>query len=98
MEKEAIIETLRTNRALLDRFHVVSLSIFGSVVRNGAGPESDIDILVEFDPDAKVGLFTFVYFKDVLSDLLGCHVDLVARDALHPALRDAILKEAVLVA
>jgi hypothetical protein len=54
-----------------------------------------VDLLVEFKPEARIGLFTFVHLKDVLSDLLGCSVDLVTRDALHPALRDAILEEAL---
>jgi hypothetical protein len=98
MDMDKIIETLQANRVLLNRFHVRSLSVFGSVVRKEAASGSDIDILVEFEPDARIGLFTFVHFKDVLSELLKCPVDLVTRDALHPALKDAILQEAVHVA
>ena len=57
MDTEKVIEILRENRRLLAQFHVCSLSVFGSVVRGEAGPDSDIDILVEFEPDAHIGLF-----------------------------------------
>ena len=59
MDTENVIEILRENRPLLAQFHVCSLSVFGSVVRGEAGPDSDIDILVEFEPDANIGLFAF---------------------------------------
>lgn len=93
MDKEKVIEILRDNRRLLARFHVRSLSVFGSVVRGEAGPDSDIDILVEFEPGAAVGLFEFIRLKRELADLLGTEVDLGTPDALHPALKEAILKE-----
>lgn len=95
MDKEKIIETLLENRDMLDKFHVHSLSIFGSVVRGEVKKESDIDILVEFKSESPVGLFEFMRLKRELSDLLGMEVDLGMPDALHPALRDDILKEAV---
>lgn len=98
MDKEKIIEILRQNREALARFHVRSLSIFGSVARGEAKPESDIDILVEFEPGAPVGLFELIRLKRELSDLLRIEVDLGTPDALHPALKDEILKEAVRVA
>ncbi len=98
MNKEEIIETIRKNNELLVRHHVRSLSVFGSVVRGEAGPDSDVDILVEFQPDAAVGLFEFIRLRNDLSALLGMEVDLGTPDALHPALKEDILKEAVHVA
>ncbi|MBI4777012.1 MAG: nucleotidyltransferase family protein [Deltaproteobacteria bacterium] len=98
MKKQQIIETIRCNRALLEEFSVKSLSVFGSVVRGEARPESDVDILVEFDAEAEIGLFEFVRLKNALSDLIGIPVDLATPDALHPALKDDILREAVHVA
>ncbi|MEW6141359.1 MAG: nucleotidyltransferase family protein [Thermodesulfobacteriota bacterium] len=98
MNKEEIIEIIRKNNDLLVRHHVRSLSVFGSVVRGEAGPGSDVDILVEFQPDAAVGLFEFIRLKNDLSALLGMEVDLGTPDALHPALKEDILKEAVHVA
>lgn len=98
VDKEKIIKILRDNRPLLARHHVRSLSVFGSVVRGVAGPGSDIDVLVEFEPGAAVGLFEFMRLKRELSELLGMEVDLGTPDALHPALRDDILREVVHVA
>ena len=98
MDKEKIMETLRKNKELLLRHHVRSLSVFGSVVRGEASAGSDVDILVEFQPDAAVGLFEFIRLKNDLSVLLGVEVDLGTPDALHPALKEDILKEAVRVA
>ena len=68
--------------------------LFGSSVRGEASPGSDIDLLVEFELDAEIGLFEFIQLKDELSNLLGNSVDLVAEDSLHPELRGDILREA----
>jgi len=92
---EQIIEILRMNRMLLRRFHVSSLSIFGSVARGDARQNSDVDILVEFEPGAAIGFFAFARLQKSLSELVGRPVDLVTPDALHKALKHNILKEAV---
>lgn len=95
MNKEIIIEIQRENRPLLKQFHVCSLSVFGSVVRDEAGPDSDIDILVEFEPDANIGLFAFARLQRYLQEILGRDVDLATPEALHKALKKDILEEAV---
>lgn len=73
--------------------HVRTLSIFGSVARDEAGPESDVDVLVEFDEP--VGLFTFIGLKLYLEEILGRPVDLATPDALRARMRDRILSEAI---
>lgn len=78
---------------LVQRHHVRELSIFGSVARDQAGPDSDVDLLVEFD--RSVGLFAFARLKLELERWLGRHVDLATRAALHPRLRAGILSEAI---
>ena len=70
-----------------------SLAVFGSVARGEATDRSDIDLLVEFNQP--IGLFEFIRLKYYLETLIGSKVDLVTPDALHPALRDSILNEAV---
>jgi predicted nucleotidyltransferase len=76
---------------------VTSLALFGSAARNESSSESDVDLLVEFDEP--VGLFHFFSVQHRLEEILGVRkVDLVQRGALHPALRDRILAEAVHVA
>ena len=55
-----VIDTLRDHQAVLRQAGIARLSLFGSVARNEAGPDSDIDLAVEFDPDAKMDLIRLV--------------------------------------
>jgi predicted nucleotidyltransferase len=89
------IRRLGRNRQKLERFHVTHMSVFGSTARDEATFHSDVDLLVEFDPDAPVGLFTFVRLQDYLADVMGCRIDLATPAALRPEMRDQILSEAV---
>lgn len=84
---------LKPYREELEALHVRSLSLFGSVARDEAGPDSDVDLLVDFD--APVGLFEFLELKERLEEILGTHVDLVTRNGLKPQLRERILREVV---
>ena len=95
MTRDDILEKLAACRPELDRFHVESLSVFGSVARGEASDDSDVDVLVEFDPQARVGLFTFVRLLDFLSDVMGTRIDLATPAALRAEMRDEILAEAV---
>ncbi len=98
MDATDVAHALRAHRELLQQFSVRELRLFGSTLRGEAGDTSDIDLLVDYDPAARVGLFAFVRLQRRLSELLGRRVDLATPDALHPALRDSILREAVRVA
>jgi uncharacterized protein len=72
--------------------HVKELSLFGSVLREGFKPDSDVDILVSFNADASVNLMDFVEMQDELKVLLNREVDLVEKEALsNPFLRYSIL-------
>ena len=84
------------NEGELRGLGVKSLSVFGSVVRGETKKSSDIDLLVEFE--RPVGMFQFLELKYFLEGLLKTKVDLATQNALHPMLRDKILKEAVRVA
>jgi predicted nucleotidyltransferase len=95
MDREQVIEKLRENRSLMHRFSVKRFYIFGSVARGEGNEGSDVDILVEYQPDAHVGLFQFVRLRRELSQILGCEVDFATPDSLYKELKDDILKEAV---
>lgn len=95
MKKEQINALLSKNRDILTDFHVKSISLFGSVARDEQKESSDVDLLVEFHPEAHIGLFEFARLQRMLSDILGCEVDLVTPEALHKAIRGRILREAV---
>jgi len=76
------------------RHHIRKLALFGSVLRDDFRPDSDVDVLVEFDPGYVVG-FRIVDIEEELSQLLGGRrVDLVAEKYLNPRLRARVLAEA----
>ena len=73
---------------------VAELAVFGSVARGEAGPESDLDLLVTFRPDAVVGLLAFNRLRRELETALERTVDLVPKDGLKPLVRRGVLAEA----
>ena len=79
------------------RYKVAELSVFGSTVRGDAGQDSDIDLLVTFQPDAAIGLIAFNRLRRELEEGLGRRVDLVPKDGLKPIIRDEVLLEAQLL-
>jgi predicted nucleotidyltransferase len=74
------------------RHHISRLAFFGSVLRDDFGPESDIDVLVEFESGHVPGL-TFFAMEEELSELLGRPVDLHTRSFLSPLFRDRMPTE-----
>ncbi len=75
------------------RWHVLEMSLFGSVLREDFGPESDVDVLIVIDPEADVSLFKLVRMRDELRAIFGRDIDLVERAALvNPFRREEILK------
>lgn len=80
-------------RRLGDRYGIRNIRVFGSVARGETGPDSDLDLLVEYVPGH--GGFAFVDFCDEVEKLLGRTVDVVTEKSLHPVIRDEVLAEAV---
>ncbi|MEW6658561.1 MAG: nucleotidyltransferase family protein [Thermodesulfobacteriota bacterium] len=76
------------------RYHIKKLAVFGSVLRPDFRADSDIDVLVEFDPDHIPGL-SFFTMEDELSAILGRKVDLNTPQCLSRYFRDKVLQEAV---
>jgi predicted nucleotidyltransferase len=95
MTRVNLLRTLREHRSeLRERYGVQSLALFGSVARESARDESDVDLLVEFS--RPVGLLHLIGTQQHLEHLLGVHkVDLVLRDAVIPDLQSSIFAEAV---
>ena len=79
------------------RYQVKELSLFGSAARGEMRPGSDIDLLVEFLPEARVDLLEHFAAERELSALLGRKVDLVSKRALRSALRGEVLSQARLI-
>jgi uncharacterized protein len=78
-------------------YGVASIGVFGSIVRNDFDKGSDVDLLVDFFPDAKIGFFEFLQLEEYLSKLIGCPVDLVTRNALKPLVGKHILEDLITV-
>lgn len=78
---------------LCRRHHIRRLALFGSVLRDDFGPDSDIDVLVEFEPGTFVG-FAIIDIEDELTELLGRKVDLVTVNSLNRRIRGRVLSEA----
>lgn len=76
------------------RHRIHRLAVYGSVLRDDFRPDSDIDVLVEFEPGRCVGLITFAGMENELSDLIGRQVDLTTPAGLSPYFRDEVLAEA----
>ncbi len=88
VDKTVIAEFCRRN-------HIVRLSLFGSVLREDFGPESDIDVLVEFEAEAVVTLLDMARMEDELAQLFGHQVDLRTPQELSRYFRDKVLAAAV---
>ncbi|MGV0025431.1 nucleotidyltransferase family protein [Phormidesmis priestleyi] len=93
MRQQQALTILTNHQNTLKEFGVQSLMLFGSVARDEARSDSDVDLLVEFD--RPVGLLTFVRLKRYLEEILESSVDLGTPDSLKPYLREPVFKEAI---
>lgn len=92
LSKQDILTLLSTHATHIERYGVTRYGLFGSFVRNEARADSDIDILVEFDPAQKT-FDNFIQLAFYLEDLFGRPVDLITADSLSPYIGPRILQE-----
>lgn len=90
--KQTIIQS---KPRLQQRYQVTQLGIFGSYVRGEQTETSDLDVLVEFEPEARFGLLKFCELENDLGDTLGLKVDLVMKTGLKPHIGERILQEVI---
>jgi hypothetical protein len=95
MTLEKALGILRANEAMLRARGVVHAAIFGSVARGDAHASSDVDVLVELDPQARLGIYDYVRIKLDLADLMKEHVDMVDRAALKAIVKESVLREKI---
>jgi predicted nucleotidyltransferase len=74
--------------------HIKKLAFYGSVLRDDFSPDSDVDILVEFEPNQPIGLMEFVKMERELSELIGRQVDLRTPQDLSRYFRDKVIAAA----
>lgn len=96
MNKMLALRLLSEHKSILmERFGVIRIALFGSVARNQARADSDVDILVAFDGPATADQYFNTQFY--LEDILGCPVDLVTEKALRPELKPYVKQDALYV-
>jgi predicted nucleotidyltransferase len=95
MNRDEIIARLRENEAALRKRGVAHAALFGSRARGDQRPESDTDIMIEFDPTARVTVFDYAGLKDYIAALFDGEVDVVNRDGLKPCVKPAATADAI---
>jgi predicted nucleotidyltransferase len=95
MNKEQVIATLRAHERELRHRGVLHAALFGSVARGEEKPDSDIDILIELEPEAPIGLFEYVGIEQYLGDVLKRPVDVANREGLKAFVRPSAERDAI---
>ena len=92
-ERERVLRILHETAPRLRARGITRLSLFGSMARGKAGPDSDIDLLIEVDPDASLGFFDLFDIQEELGTLLGRPVQFAFSSAMRPWLQNWIEKD-----
>jgi uncharacterized protein len=95
MTRDQVIATLRAHEQDLRDRGVLHAGLFSSVARNEARSTSDIDILIELQPNAPIGVFEYVGITQYLADLFSSRVDVANRSSLKPLVRPNVERDAV---
>lgn len=91
-----IQEILRSHKPYLaEAYGVTELGVFGSYVRGGQQPDSDVDILIELERPARIGLIGLVELQEYLSEVLGAPADIALKSSLRKRIGQRILAEVV---
>jgi len=95
MDAISVIQTLRAHEPELKAAGIVHLRLFGSIARGQQSPNSDIDLMAEFDRSRRLTLLQMVGLENRLSDLLGVRVDLAPLHAMKETVRQRALHDAI---
>jgi uncharacterized protein len=96
MDREQVIAALRAHEQELKNAGIVRLSLFGSVARGDATPQSDVDLMAEFDNAKEFSILDMVRPENRLADILQARVELAPARALKDGIRERATREAVL--
>jgi predicted nucleotidyltransferase len=95
MTRDEALRILKSHEGELRRRGVARVALFGSVARNEAQPDSDVDVMVEFAPDAAISVWAYASLKDLIQDFFGGRVDVVSRNGLNRHIRPTVEREAL---
>ncbi len=96
MRRDGVLRLLREHRAEIETFGVKSLSLFGSVARDEAGPDSDVDVLVELEGPARFR--EYMGLKELLESLLGTRIDLATPEMIRVEIASSVRRDLLRVA
>ena len=95
INRPEIIRTLKTHEAELKRRGVEHAALFGSLARDEGGADSDIDVMLELDPAARVTVFDYAEIVEYVRNLLGGRADVANRETLKPHVRPSAERDAI---
>jgi predicted nucleotidyltransferase len=95
MNSEDTLARSKENEAALRAPGVAHAALFGSRARGDNRPGSDIDIMIEIDPAAHIGVFDYAGLKDYIAEFFDAPVDVVSREGLKPYIRPAATADAI---
>jgi len=95
MNTQEVLAKLRENETALRARGVSHAALFGSRARGDNRPDSDVDIMIEFDPAARITVFNYAGLKDYIAGLFDGPVDVVSREGLKPYVRPAATTDAI---
>lgn len=95
MTLEQALQTLRKAKAELRAKGIAHAGVFGSTARGEQHAESDIDIIIDFDPSARITVFDYAGIREDIADLFGQRVDVVDQRGLKPEVRPNVARDLV---
>jgi predicted nucleotidyltransferase len=95
MKIEEAIKILRDAQPFLREKHVIHAGVFGSVARGEAGPTSDVDILIDFEPSAPITIYDYVSVQNDIAQLFPQRVDVIDSLGLKPRIRSTVTRDLV---
>lgn len=95
MDRSNVLKVLRQHKAELEQQGVAHAALFGSLARGEAEAGSDIDILVDLDPEKPIGVFDYVGIKGYIEDLFAEPVDVISGEGIKGRVRTAVLADAI---
>jgi len=93
MTLDQVLEILRANREMLRARGVMHAAVFGSVARGEARPDSDVDVIVDIDPDKHISILDFVGIRHALEDVIGTKVDLSQEKTMKRLVKENAMSE-----
>ena len=95
MNSSDVLKALRQSEPALRRRGVQHAALFGSLARGSHRADSDIDIMIEIDPDTRMTIFDYMDLKEYIASLFDEPVDVVSREGLKPYVRSAATADAI---